>query len=146
MKLTHRLVTAAWSAALAIPGLLLTGCAGHPAAHVVEHPAEVKDIPGSSLKTVILSEQAAKRLDVRTDEVSEQGGQRLVPYSSVIYDPQGRTWVYTSSAPRTFVREEIEIDRIVSDRVLLRSGPPPGTVIASRAVAELYGTEFKVGH
>jgi hypothetical protein len=29
---------------------------------------------------------------------------------------------------------------------ILKDGPPAGTVVASVGVAELYGTEFKVGH
>jgi hypothetical protein len=114
--------------------------------HQAEHPAEVKDIPGSAVKQVTLTEQAALRLDVKTDLVREQDGRIVVPYSSVIYDPKGLTWVYTSPGPRTFVRHEVQIERIVGDLVVLKVGPPAGTVIASRAVAELYGTEFKVGH
>jgi len=69
-----------------------------------------------------------------------------VPYSSLIYDFQGKTWVYTSVGPRTFVRHQVEIDKIIGDRVLLKSGPAAGTVVATVAVAQLYGTEFAVGH
>jgi hypothetical protein len=70
----------------------------------------------------------------------------MVPYSALIYDPQGQTWVYTSPAPRTFVRHKVEVDYIEGDMVYLKDGPPAGTVIASVAVAELYGTESGVGH
>jgi hypothetical protein len=146
MKDTNRWVVMAQFAALVFAGLQLAACGKHAASHHVEHPAEVVAIPGSDLKKVILTERAAQRLDVKTDQVREQGGQRLVPYSSIIYDPNGKTWVYTSTAPRTFARERIEIDRITGDQVILKSGPNPGTVIASRAVAEIYGTELKVGH
>lgn len=146
MKLTNRWMAAAQIAALVIAGLQLTGCGKHVAVHKAEHPAEVKDIAGSALKTVILTEHAAQRLDVKSEQVKEQAGQRTVPYSSLIYDPKGKTWVYTNPAPRTFVRQEIEVDRIVGDVVFLKNGPAAGTLIASRAVAELYGTEFKVGH
>jgi len=133
-------------AALAFAGLKLTACQNHPAAAHAEHPAEVKKIEGSDLSTVTLTEQAMKRLDVRTDQVREQGGKKVVPYSSIIYDPKGQTWVYTNPEPRTFVRHKIEIDRITGDSVMLNDGPPAGTVIVSVAVAEIYGAEFKVGH
>ena len=72
--------------------------------------------------------------------------QRVVPYSSFLYDPDGDTWVYTSPAPRTFVRAPIDVGRIEGDLVYLRDGPPTGTTVASVGVAELYGTEFEVGH
>jgi hypothetical protein len=146
MKLTDRWMGAAKVAVVVIAGLQLTGCRKHVEAHKAEHPAEVQAIAGSELKKVTLTERAVQRLDVKTDEVRDQGGQSVVPYSSLIYDPKGKTWVYTNPSPRTFVRQEVEIDRIIGDKVVLKRGPQNGTVIASRAVAELYGTEFKVGH
>jgi hypothetical protein len=147
MKYTNRLmVVVAPFAALVLAGLPLTGCSKHLDAHKAEHPAEIQAIPGSEVMKVTLTERAAQRLDVKTDQVRDQNGQRVVPYSSLIYDPKGNTWVYTSPAARTFVRAKIDIDRIVGDQVLLKGGPAAGTNIATRAVAELYGTELKVGH
>lgn len=132
--------------ALVCAGLLLGGCQRHDGAHHADHPAEVESIPGTNLKKVSLTERAAQRIDVRTDNVREQQGKKIVPYSSLIYDPQGQTWIYTSPAPRTFVRHKVEVDYIEGDMVVLKDGPPAGTVVASVAVAELYGTESGVGH
>ena len=146
MQKMSRSMTAAVVAALAISSLQLTACRKHLDAHKPEYPSDVQAIPGSALKKVTLTERAVQRLDVKTSEVREQDGRRLVPYSSLIYDPKGHTWIYTSTAPRTYVRLEVEIDRIIGDQVVLKGGPAPGTVVASRAVAELYGTELKVGH
>lgn len=142
MKNINRLMVAG----LVIVGLQLTACQKHHEAHHAEHPAEVEAIPGSDVKKVTLTESAVKRLDVRTEQVREQAGKTVVPYSSLIYDPKGQTWVYTSPAPRTYVRQKVDIDKIMGDTVVLNAGPPAGTMIASVAVAELYGTEFKVGH
>ncbi len=120
--------------------------------HETEHPAEVEPIDGSELSRVTLSERAIERLDLQTDEVREElmsrstSPQKVVPYSALIYDPSGTTWVYTSPAPRTFVRHQVEVDYIEGDVAVLSEGPPIGTVVASVAVAELYGTEFEVGH
>jgi len=71
---------------------------------------------------------------------------RTVPYSALIYDRHGQTWVYTSPNPRTFVRHKVEVDYIQGDVAVLKDGPPTGTVVATVGVAELYGTEFKMGH
>ena len=95
---------------------------------------------------MVLTERAAQRLDVKTEQVRDQGGQRVVPYASIIYDPNGKTWVYTSTAPRTFVREKSRSTASQVIRCFSRAGPNAGTMIASRAVAEIYGTELKVGH
>jgi hypothetical protein len=115
-----------------------------------EHPAQVERIDGSGLSRVTLTERAVERIGLETVSIREEQLSGLpsavVPYSSLIYDPQGRTWIYTSPQLRTFVRLEVDVDRIEGDRVFLRNGPPVGTVVASVGVAELYGTEFKVGH
>jgi hypothetical protein len=131
--------------------LPLAACSQHDshAAHG-EHPAQVDKIEGSELSRVTLTEKAAERIDLQTTTVRElelDGALRTaVPYSALIYDPQGRTWVYTSPQARTFVRQEIEVDRIEGDLVYLREGPPAGTEIASVGVPEIYGAETGVGH
>lgn len=132
--------------ALITAGLLFSACQKHSGEHSTEHPAEVEHIAGSDVSKVTLTERAMQRIAVQTDKVREQGGKKIIPYSSLIYDPKGQTWVYTSPQPRTFVRKQVKVDRIDGDMVLLADGPPAGTVVASVAVAELYGTEFAVGH
>lgn len=127
-------------------GLQLFGCQRHHDGHHVEHPAEVEHIEGSELSRVILTERAMQRLDVQTAKVGEAQSQKTVPYSALIYDPQGQTWVYTSPQERTFIRHQVTVDRIEGDMAYLSEGPSPGTVVASVAVAEIYGTEFEVGH
>jgi hypothetical protein len=87
-----------------------------------------------------------QRVGVRLALSGKGKKRKVVPYSALIYDPDGDTWVYTSPKPRTFVRYEVEVDYIEGDMAVLDEGPPTGTVIAVVGVAELYGAEFKVGH
>lgn len=137
---------------LIIAGLQLSACERKSGAHHAEHPAQVEHIEGTALSRVTLTEKAAQRIDLKTDQVREAKVKRsasprkVVPYSSLIYDPQGQTWIYTSPKPRTFIRHKVEVDYIEADIAVLNEGPPTGTVVASVGVAELYGTEFGVGH
>jgi len=140
---------------LLVAGLQLPACKHVAAAKsVAEHPAEVKRIDGTELSHVTLTEKAAQRLGLKTDQVraekvakNQTGAERkVVPYSALIYDSHGQTWVYTSPSARTFVRHKVEVDHIQGDVVVLKDGPPTGTAVASVGAAELYGTEFKVGH
>ena len=139
-------------AVLVLVVVAFIGCGSHGAEHHAEHPAEVEHIEGSDLSRVTLTEKAIERLALETAEVREASvkrsdvPRRVVPYSALIYDPQGNTWVYTSPQPRTFVREQVEVDYIEGDLAVLSEGPASGTVVASVGVAELYGTEFQVGH
>ena len=131
---------------LAIAGLQLSACERKSDTHSKIEPAHVEHIEGSELSRVTLTEKAVERIDLKTVQVEMKSGKKVVPYSALIYDPHGLTWVYTSPKPRTFVRHQVKVDRIEGELVFLSDGPPAGTVVASVGVAELYGTEYGVGH
>ncbi len=131
----------------------LAGCQKHSTAKAEhEHPSKVEHIDGSDISRVTLTEAAMKRLDVQTGAVTEEKSprtestQKAVPYGALIYDPKGNTWVYTNPQARVFVREKIDVDFIQGDLAYLSNGPATGTNVATVGVAELYGTEFEVGH
>ena len=138
---------------LALAALVAPSCRPAPSSTAsAESASHVEHIEGSDLSLVTLSERAIERLALETTRVSQQMTSRSasarlsVPYSAFLYDTEGRTWIYTSPEPRTFVREEVVVDYIEGDVAVLSSGPAVGTVVASVGVAELYGTEFTVGH
>jgi hypothetical protein len=139
----------------ALPALLLggvlaalaAGCTASsgPAPSAVE-PAVVEDIDGSEIKLVRLTPEAANRLGIVTASTLEEGNRLVVPYGAVFYDPDGGAWVYVEREPLQFVREAVTVDVIEGDLATLTDGPAPGANVVSTGVAELYGTEFKVGH
>lgn len=135
-------------AVLVIAVLQITACQKHSEMHEAEHPAEIVKVEGTDLSKVILTEKAIERLALKTDKVreSKSASGTVVPYSSLIYDINGQTWVYISPEPRTFIRHKVGVDHVDGDLAILNEGPPVGTVVASVGVAELYGAEFKVGH
>ena len=138
---------------VAAAGLGLAGCTTAsidlPAIQS-EPPSHVEPIEGSELSRVTLSERAAQRLGIETTQVSSEEidgtPRQVIPYGAVIYDTKGATWTYTSPEPLTFVRHPITIDAIDGDRVVLSEGPGDGTAVVSVGAAELYGTEYEVGH
>ena len=120
----------------------------------LEHvaPSHVVPIEGTDLHKVTWTKKAAERTGLKTGKVTETKGPRseesliAVPYSSILYTTEGKVWVYELPEPLTFVRHEIEIDYIAGDLVYLEKGPPVGTEVATVGVAEIYGSEFEVGH
>ncbi|OGG80203.1 hypothetical protein A3A39_02950 [Candidatus Kaiserbacteria bacterium RIFCSPLOWO2_01_FULL_54_13] len=125
-------------------------------------PSRLEAIPGSDLKRVILTAKAAELLAIETDVVREESltrvsaanavntpeevrTQRVVPYSAVIYDPHGNTWVFTNPEPLVYVRHRIEIGYIKSDRAVLKEGPSPGTAVVTVGASILMGIEQKFG-
>ena len=108
-------------------------------------PVHLEPITGSDLNNVILTADAAKRLDLQTVPVhAEQvnGAERVVvPYAAVLYEANGNTWVYVNTGPLTFVREPIVIDYIDGDQAFLSKGPAADSAVVTVGAAELYGTE-----
>lgn len=117
--------------------------------HDFEHPSDVQDIEGSEFSKVVFTEKAMERIGLQTTEVTEEAHSQsklVVPYSSLLYGPEGQTWVYTNPEPRVFIRALVDVDRIEGDNVYLNTGPPAGSKVASMGVAEIYGTEAEIGH
>jgi len=69
--------------------------------------------------------------------------QKVVPYSAIVYDTQGNTWVYTSPEALTFVRSPVTVDYIDGDKAILLEGPPVDTAVVTVGAEELYGAEFE---
>jgi hypothetical protein len=105
--------------------------------------ARVEAVPGTDLNRVVLTAQAAKRLDIQTTRVRRLAvKQTVIPYASVLYDPTGATWTYTSPTPLTFVRHDIDVERIEGKRAILSAGPRVGTAVVTVGAAELWGVEY----
>ena len=138
------LMLAAFTACLAAP------CASALAAETAVKtimPARVEATNDAKIMKVTLTPKAAERLGIVIDEVRvDPSGRRIVPYASVLYDLTGKTWVYISADPLTFVRGVVVIDTIKGDNVYLSDGPPTGTKVLAAGVAQVFGTEVKVGH
>lgn len=137
-------------AALAlVAALALSACGGSDdKASAGPAPATVTDMPGSDVKLVTLTKRAHERLGVETTATT--GGRKggpVVPFSAVIYDNEGVTWVYTpqDGKPLSFVRQRVTIDDVRADRARLSSGPAAGTEVVSTGAAMLWGTELGVG-
>jgi len=116
-----------------------------------EEPAKVEHLEGSEdLSRITLEPKAVERLGIETARLREEtvGGKprKVVPYGAVLYDADGKTWVYVTTGTNQYVREPISVDFIEGDRAVLKSGPAVGTRVVTVGAAELYGTETGVGH
>ena len=119
-------------------------------------PAHLEHLENSELSKLTLTEKAVERIGVLTSTVveenpqegnyGEQSTQTSVPYGAILYDAQGRIWVYTNPEPQVYLRHEVKIDFIKDGKTYLLEGPPVGTKVVSQGAAELYGTEYEVGH
>jgi hypothetical protein len=108
-------------------------------------PTSVTPVKGSDdIRQVTFTASAAQRADVRTASVRASGRLTSIPYAALIYNDEGNTYTYVSRKPLVYVRERIDVDRIVGDHVVLKHGPPAGAAVVTTGAAEVYSAEFGV--
>jgi hypothetical protein len=141
-----------WVAALLLLAVLpLTGCQrGEEEAAAADEPATVELVEGSDdLYRITLTPEAAERIDLQTTVVRTEGEgadvRTVVPYSAIVYETDGETWVYTSADDLSFVRAQVVVQEIEGDRAVLSEGPSTGTEVVTVGAAELFGAEHGIG-
>ena len=69
----------------------------------------------------------------------------VIPWSAILYDVNGGTWVYVKIADHTFSRSRVELSHVVEDCAVVTRGLADGNEVVTAGAAELFGTEFGVG-
>ncbi|MEP7342004.1 MAG: efflux RND transporter periplasmic adaptor subunit, partial [Acidobacteriota bacterium] len=69
----------------------------------------------------------------------------VVPWSAILHDTNGGTWVYENTAPQLYTRRRVEVRRVVNSLAVLAHGPAVGAKVVTAGAAELFGTEFATG-
>lgn len=126
--------------------------AGPGAETEVEHlsPGTVEHVEGSEISVVILTSAGAEKIGLELAQVrrvSHAAGVLAVPYEALVHDADGTIWVYAAGGdPLRFRRQPVEVAAVDGGQAILASGPGVGVTVAANGSAELYGTEFEVGH
>jgi hypothetical protein len=89
--------------------------------------------------------QPGQQVYVKVPDPGTDALRPVIPYSAVIYDPSGGTWVYTNPEPLVFVRHRIEVDFIQAGLAVLKDGPTEGTAVVATGAVLLMGVELKFG-
>jgi hypothetical protein len=131
---------------LAATALPLAGCTEvETESSTAYEPSSLKEVKGNDdLKIVTFTKEGAARIGLKTGEISTDGGRKVVPYEALIYDPEGKTYVYTNPKPLTYVREPVKVVRVAGERVIVSDGPKAGTEVVTVGTAQVYGTELEV--
>jgi hypothetical protein len=130
--------------ALAACAIAASGCSEVESNVVEVYPYEVKEVKGSDVKRVSMTDDTAARIELRTAQVRGKGERKVVPHLALIYNPDGDVFVYTRPEPRTYVRAPVEVRNVAGDRAVLSDGPPSGTEIVTVGAAELLATEYEI--
>ncbi|MBC7852171.1 MAG: efflux RND transporter periplasmic adaptor subunit [Pirellulaceae bacterium] len=66
----------------------------------------------------------------------------VVPWSAIMHDIHGGTWLYEQTAERTYVRRRVQVQYVSGTSAVLKEGPKAGNKVVTAGVVELFGTEF----
>ena len=149
MTLIHRALICTLPASALALALLLSGTSftASPGGRNSEKPVRLEAVPGSSVKRIILTEKARKRIDIETGVIAKDDADRpIVLYQALIYDAHGQAWVYEAVDNLSFIRHKVSVAAVSGGQAVLIEGPPDGTRVVIRGVAELLGAESGVGH
>jgi cobalt-zinc-cadmium efflux system membrane fusion protein len=136
------------------------------AAARVKSLADAPDAPGREARPVpapptAVPQAAAVDLyyELANDDQSLRPGQRVtvslsldsaveravIPWSAVVHDIYGGTWVYEQVEPHVFVRRRVSVPYTVGESAVLDVGPPVDAQVVVVGAAELFGAEFEFG-
>jgi hypothetical protein len=135
-----------WVAALALAALSVTACAKTGSVEDQgNRGATVDSVPGSDIGAVSLTDVAENRIDLKTAAIAQAADGMQIPYSALLYDPEGKTWAFVRIGDHTFQRQAVTVDHISGDAAFLSAGPKVGSEVVTIGAAELYGAEQGVG-
>lgn len=126
----------------------LPACAAPAAAPaaVGEAPAKVEKNAATGIAKLTLTQRGVDRLELKTGPVTAGPGKNvLLPYGALMYDANGKTWVYTNPEDRVYQRQAVTVAKVESGVVTATAGPPAGTRVVTVGAAELFGAEFNTG-
>ena len=110
--------------------------------------------PGSGAREVVLTRLGAQRIGVATTLVRRPApppARRLAPAagvlvsaSAIVYDPSGRTLIFTSPSALHYLERPVQVARFLGSEVMLSRGPGPGVRVVSVGAEELFGVQSGV--
>lgn len=65
----------------------------------------------------------------------------VIPWSSVIFDIYGNTWVYEKTAQLTYNRKRVIVDHVSGADAAIQQGPAKGSEVVSQGAQELFALE-----
>ena len=95
-----------WVAALALAALSVTACAKTGSEEEESNRgATVDSVPGSDIGAVTLTDVAENRIDLKTAAIAQAADGMQIPYSALLYDPEGKTWAFVKIGDHQFQRQ-----------------------------------------
>lgn len=87
-----------------------------------------------------------QRVSVALNTHSKSINALTVPWSAVVLDIYGGSWVYAQQSSQLYARKRVFVDHVSGDQAIISEGPPEGTKIVVNGALELFAVETGFTH
>ena len=135
---------AALACAAAVIAAAAAGCAR--AGATAPQPPTARVEHTSAGTSVVLTSLGAQRIALRAAPAVPGAGGITVPYSALVYEPDGAAAVYVVTGTLTYTRFLVQVTTIAGPTVYLGAGAlPAGASVVTQGAEELLGVQNGVG-
>lgn len=98
----------------------------------------------------IQSDQSAlrpmQRVSVTLNTQSKSIKALMIPWSAVVFDINGGSWVYTQQSKNLYARKRVFLDHVSGNQAIISEGPDEGSEVVVNGALELFGVETGFAH
>jgi outer membrane biogenesis lipoprotein LolB len=124
----------------------LAGCSRTTSAPPAQAPSAQLRVGHHGGVSVVLTPLGAQQVGIQTTVAApaHRGGQAVVPYSALLYQPDGSSVVYTVTGPLTYTLVAVNVASTQGNEIYL-TGLAAGTAVVTVGGEELLGVQDGVG-
>jgi len=87
-----------------------------------------------------------QRVSVTLNTHGKSSSALTLPWSAVVFDIYGGSWVYTQQSNHAYERKRVFLDHVSGNQAIISEGPPDGSKIVVNGALELFGVETGFAH
>ena len=99
-----------------------------------------------ALKNVDSTLRPMQRITVTLNTLSKTDNKLTIPYSAVVYDIYGGSWVYMQQSKNSYERKRVFLDHISDRQAIINEGPAANSKIVINGALELFAVETGFAH
>lgn len=87
-----------------------------------------------------------QRVSVALKTIGKTKNSLAIPWSSIVYDIHGNTWVYVQESSHTFSRKRVFLDHVIGNQALINEGLTDGAKVVMNGALEIFSVETGFSH
>ena len=94
-----------------------------------------------AVKNVDSTWRPMQRITVSLNTVNKSDNKLAIPYSAVVYDIYGGSWVYMQQTKNSYERKRVFLDHVSGKQAIISEGPAENSQIVINGALELFAVE-----